>query len=265
MRLTKHSNSSSQLEAAARLSTTLRRFNLATDLRYRRQFASGLSPPGQLEVSFIGSGGIGNVRLRGSSTMEVGSGGALPCGGAQRLLVRKRTRRLGRRHRLRGGREARSRADLARPANRHDGAVRHRRGCHRRLGRGWIQPEFLTRPRGRIEPVASTACGCGRSASAGLSRSQRQWCPRSDGALRKGGPRHDRHSGCQRSRPTTGEWCWSEGSRHSRLWRSESTQAASTIPIWCPRRRSRSSFHALACLQRWKSAWSAAARSKAPW
>ena len=69
--LTKYSNSSTQLEAAARLSTTLRRFNLATDLRYRRQFASGLSPPGQMEVSLIGSGGIGNVRLRGSSTMEV--------------------------------------------------------------------------------------------------------------------------------------------------------------------------------------------------
>ena len=71
VRLTKYANSSSQLEAAARLSTTIRRFNLATDLRYRRQFASGLSPPGQLEVSLIGSGGIGNVRLRGSSTMEV--------------------------------------------------------------------------------------------------------------------------------------------------------------------------------------------------
>ncbi|HKH27567.1 MAG TPA: SdrD B-like domain-containing protein, partial [Sphingomicrobium sp.] len=71
VRLTKYANSSSQLEAAARLSTTLRRFNLATDLRYRRQFASGLSPPGQLEVSLMGSGGIGNVRLRGSSTMEV--------------------------------------------------------------------------------------------------------------------------------------------------------------------------------------------------
>ena len=71
VRLTKYANSSSQLEAAARLSTTLRRFSLATDLRYRRQFASGLSPPGQLEVSLIGSGGIGNVRLRGSSTMEV--------------------------------------------------------------------------------------------------------------------------------------------------------------------------------------------------
>jgi hypothetical protein len=71
VRLTKYANSSSQLEAAARLSTTLRRFNLATDLRYRRQFASGLSPPGQLEVSLMGSGGIGNVRLRGSSTIEV--------------------------------------------------------------------------------------------------------------------------------------------------------------------------------------------------
>ena len=72
VRLIKQADNSSQLEAAARLSTTIRRFNLATDVRYRRQFlAHGPSPPGAVEVALIGSGGIGNVRLRGFGSMEV--------------------------------------------------------------------------------------------------------------------------------------------------------------------------------------------------
>jgi len=41
-------------------------------VRYRRQFlAHGPSPPGAVEVALIGSGGIGNVRLRGFGSMEV--------------------------------------------------------------------------------------------------------------------------------------------------------------------------------------------------
>ncbi|NUT01454.1 MAG: carboxypeptidase regulatory-like domain-containing protein [Sphingomonas sp.] len=72
VRLIKQADSSSQLEAAARLSTTIRRFNLATDVRYRRQFlAHGPSPPGEVEVALIGSGGIGNVRLRGYGSVEI--------------------------------------------------------------------------------------------------------------------------------------------------------------------------------------------------
>ena len=72
VRFIKQADNSSQLEAAARLSTTIQRFNLATDVRYRRQFlAHGPSPPGEVEVALIGSGGIGNVRLRGFGSMEV--------------------------------------------------------------------------------------------------------------------------------------------------------------------------------------------------
>ena len=72
VRFAKHADSSSELEAAGRLSTTLKRFNLATDVRYRRQYlAHGPSPPGQMEVALIGSGGIGNVRLRGYGSVEV--------------------------------------------------------------------------------------------------------------------------------------------------------------------------------------------------
>ena len=72
VRWIKQADNSSQLEAAARLSTTIQRFNLATDIRYRRQFlAHGPSPPGEVEVALIGSGGIGNVRLRGFGSMVV--------------------------------------------------------------------------------------------------------------------------------------------------------------------------------------------------
>ena len=53
----------SQLEAAARLSSNINRFNLAGALRYRRQLASssGPDPPPQLEASLIGSGRIGKA------------------------------------------------------------------------------------------------------------------------------------------------------------------------------------------------------------
>jgi hypothetical protein len=72
VRFAKHADNSSELEAAGRLSTSLQRFNLATDVRYRRQYlAHGPSPPGQMEVALIGSGGVGNVRLRGYGSVEV--------------------------------------------------------------------------------------------------------------------------------------------------------------------------------------------------
>jgi hypothetical protein len=72
VRLVKYADSATQLEAAARLSTTIKRFNLATDVRYRRQFlAHGPAPPDEVEVGVIGSGRIGNVRLRGYGSFDV--------------------------------------------------------------------------------------------------------------------------------------------------------------------------------------------------
>ncbi len=72
VRFTKESDSSSHLEAAARLSTNFRRFNLATETRFRRNFlAHGPSPPGEVEVALIGSGGIGDVRIRGYGSVQV--------------------------------------------------------------------------------------------------------------------------------------------------------------------------------------------------
>ena len=71
VRFVKASDGSSQLEAAGRLAANFNRFNLATDVRYTRQYlAHGPSPPDNLTVQTIGSGRLGDVRLRGSVTAE---------------------------------------------------------------------------------------------------------------------------------------------------------------------------------------------------
>jgi hypothetical protein len=77
VRYTEKGDGSKYLEAAARLASNINRFNLATDVRYRRHFASnegGPDPPDELEASLIGSGRIGEVRLRGAGTWEIQPG-----------------------------------------------------------------------------------------------------------------------------------------------------------------------------------------------
>jgi len=70
--LTDRLDGSKQLEAAARLSANLNRFNLSAEARYRKQFAdSGPAPPSELNLGLIGSGRIGDVRLRGSTSFDV--------------------------------------------------------------------------------------------------------------------------------------------------------------------------------------------------
>jgi hypothetical protein len=65
-------NGSSELDAAARLSANFDRFNLATDILYRKQyFASGPAPPPEFNLGFIGSGHIGDVRLRAGASFDV--------------------------------------------------------------------------------------------------------------------------------------------------------------------------------------------------
>ena len=60
------------LEAAARLSASFDRFNLGTELSYHRDYLpTGLPPPGELKLSLIGSGHIGQVRLRGDTEFDV--------------------------------------------------------------------------------------------------------------------------------------------------------------------------------------------------
>ena len=74
VRYTQRPDGSSQLEAAARLSSHINRFNLAGDLRYRRQWGAsggGHDPPPEIEGSLIASGRIGPVRIRGSTLWQV--------------------------------------------------------------------------------------------------------------------------------------------------------------------------------------------------
>ena len=60
------------LEAAARLSASVDRFNLGGELRYSRNYAAtGPPPPAELTLGFIGSGHIGAVRIRGSTDFDI--------------------------------------------------------------------------------------------------------------------------------------------------------------------------------------------------
>jgi len=60
------------LEAATRLSANIDRFNLGTDVRYRKDFVTaGPAPPGELTMALLGSGRIGHVRIRGQSEFDV--------------------------------------------------------------------------------------------------------------------------------------------------------------------------------------------------
>ena len=70
-RLSDRRDGTKQLEAAARLSANLERFNLATAVRYRKQYLADSGGPYDVTLDFIGSGRLGEVRLRGSSSFEV--------------------------------------------------------------------------------------------------------------------------------------------------------------------------------------------------
>ena len=72
VRLTDRGNGASHLEAAARLSAHINRFNLATGLTYRKNYVrSGPEPPDELNLALIGSGRVGPVRLRGATSFDV--------------------------------------------------------------------------------------------------------------------------------------------------------------------------------------------------
>ncbi|HVU31423.1 MAG TPA: hypothetical protein VHE36_13585 [Sphingomicrobium sp.] len=66
-----------QLDAAARLSANLQRFNLATEVHYQRQYLPGHHTPGTTTIDVMGSGRIGDVRLRGTTEFNVSPGPSL--------------------------------------------------------------------------------------------------------------------------------------------------------------------------------------------
>ncbi|HYI43073.1 MAG TPA: carboxypeptidase regulatory-like domain-containing protein [Sphingomicrobium sp.] len=61
-----------EIDAAARLSAAIGRFNLASGVAYKRHYMTkGPAPPGELVADLIGTGRVGAVRLRGSTSFEV--------------------------------------------------------------------------------------------------------------------------------------------------------------------------------------------------
>ena len=71
-RMVKRSDGSRQLDAAARLSASIDRFNLGTELRYRKDHRpTGPSPPAELKLGLLASGRVGDVRIRGSTDFDV--------------------------------------------------------------------------------------------------------------------------------------------------------------------------------------------------
>jgi hypothetical protein len=71
-RLTDQAGGMRQLQAAARLAANFHRFNLATDLRYTRQYIStGPEPPGELNLGLIGTGHVGHVRFRAGTSFDI--------------------------------------------------------------------------------------------------------------------------------------------------------------------------------------------------
>ena len=72
MRLTDRLDGTKQLEAAGKLAANFNSFNLAADLRYRRQqLASGPAPPSEVDFGLMGTGRVGDVRLRGGATAGI--------------------------------------------------------------------------------------------------------------------------------------------------------------------------------------------------
>ncbi|MEO7277379.1 MAG: hypothetical protein ABIW33_05090, partial [Sphingomicrobium sp.] len=70
--LVDHRDGTRQLEGTGRIAVNFDRFNLATDVRYRRNFVrDGPSPPGEVRADLIGSGHVGHVRLRGSAGFDL--------------------------------------------------------------------------------------------------------------------------------------------------------------------------------------------------
>jgi len=67
-----HRDGSSELDAAARLAANFNRFNLATDLTYKKQYLrSGPAPPDELNLGLIGTGRFRDVRLRAGVDFDV--------------------------------------------------------------------------------------------------------------------------------------------------------------------------------------------------
>ena len=97
--VTQQRNAATQLEAAARLSANFDRFNLGdrSSATKKQYLAAGPAPPGELNLGLLGTGHIGDVRLRAETSFDVSPDRALPDARAVRLLVGLRAEPIGRR------------------------------------------------------------------------------------------------------------------------------------------------------------------------
>ncbi len=73
VRLEDRGGGTRQVDAAARLSMNVQRFNLASGLRYRKQLSEGRGGA-ELNAELIGSGRIRDVRLRGITSFDIARG-----------------------------------------------------------------------------------------------------------------------------------------------------------------------------------------------
>jgi hypothetical protein len=70
--LTDRPDGSRSLEAASRLSVAFDRFDLGATMTYQKDYSrAGPAPPGQFQAGLIGSGRIGDIRIRGSADFDV--------------------------------------------------------------------------------------------------------------------------------------------------------------------------------------------------
>ncbi|MFL6785203.1 MAG: collagen binding domain-containing protein [Sphingomicrobium sp.] len=66
------SDGTRMVEAAARLSANIDRFNLGAEARYHRDYVpSGPDPPGELTLGLLGSGHVGGIRIRSQADFDV--------------------------------------------------------------------------------------------------------------------------------------------------------------------------------------------------
>ena len=68
---TDHNDGTSQLDAAARISANIDRFNLSTALHYQQQYLNSGTVPAELKLDFLGTGRVGDVRVRAGTTFDI--------------------------------------------------------------------------------------------------------------------------------------------------------------------------------------------------
>ena len=69
---TRRADGTSQLDAAARLAATIDRFNLAGGVKYTRNYSANGPAPPEVLAEVMGTGRVGEVRLRGATAFEIG-------------------------------------------------------------------------------------------------------------------------------------------------------------------------------------------------